>query len=377
MGKSADRTESRWNRRARAVLIWIGIPLLIIGALEVAARRLEAVSKTRLQWYPGAIDLTETRGVDFLFVGTSRTASGFVPAAWEDELERASGCDEVCLNLGRAYSGPVANYFGLRELLQRHPDRMRECVVFIELSAGLPAFTSDWTEKWFFEGNQQLIVDFMRRGDLTRFLRVREHSLEDKAGIAARYAGRGSTLIAARRRLQQTAEWRGMSLVQSVFRAFGAKERGREEVDLPENRQLRRDAAGIRFQRDLVLERVQPEELAAQRPLTPWSTKVICQAAEELRSAGVRVVFFDMPVPDYVWQVNSTPIRRADREAFLQWTRDNGIEVIDRFFEVTDADFPDLSHLRASRIEEYTRALAQRFLEGPGGWGASPAAGSR
>lgn len=374
MGKSTQKPQGRRSGGARIVLLWTLVPLVLIASIELVARRLEASSKTRLQWYQGALDRMATGAVDYIFLGTSRTASGLVPSAWEAEIEEATNRGVVCLNLGRAYSGPVANYFGLRELLRRYPEKMRGCTVFIEMSAGLPAFTGDWNERWFFEGNQQLIVDYMRRSDLMKFLGVREHSFEDKAGIVARYVGRSSTLISARRRLQQTAEWRGMHLMRTVLRRAGARTQSPDETDLPENRQLRRDAAGIRLQRDLVLERVQPEELAAQRPLAPWDRRVICEAAAELRRSGVRVVFFEMPVPGYYWTVNATPTRQADREAFFVWARTLGIGILSNPLAVGDEDFPDLSHLRASRIEEYTRALARGFLQWDGAAWDAPAA---
>ncbi len=89
---------------------------------------------------------------------------------------------------------------------------------------------------------------------------------------------------------------------------------------------------------------------------------MICEAAAELRGQGVRVVFFDMPVPAYLWTVNSTSIRLADREAFGHWADELGIARIESDMKTTDEDFPDLSHLRASGIEEYTRALARSYL---------------
>ncbi len=253
--------------RFRLILLWIGIPLVIVTALEVGARVINERSPARLQWYEGAVDQLAAGGVDFLFLGTSRTASGILPEVWESEIEKATAREAVCLNLGRAFAGPVANYFGLRELMRRYPEEMRRCTVFIEMSAGLPALSAGWDEHWFYEGNTQLIVDYMNRGDLLRFLSVRTHSFEDKAGVVARYLGRRSVLIATRRRLQQAVEWHGMQFVRWILERLGTKTASRGEVDLPQNRQLRQDAGGVRLQRELVQERLLPEALAAQRPL--------------------------------------------------------------------------------------------------------------
>jgi hypothetical protein len=361
-GETGSGPPGRGRIWIRRLLLWVGIPLAILSGIERGARRLAATSEARMQWFEGASDELAGGGVDFLFLGTSRTASGFLPWAWEDEIEKTTNRQVVCLNLGRAFSGPVASYFGLRELLRRHPERMRRCTVLIEMSGDLPAFTAGWDDPWFFEGNTQLIVDYMRREDLQRVLRTRQHRFEDKAGVVARYIGRGSALVSNRRRIQQAIEWHGLQLARSVMIRLGATTTSTAGIDLPQNRQLRVDAGGIRLQRELVQERTRPEELAAQKPYAPWEGRVIGDVVAELRRSGVRVVFHEIPVPAYVWTVNSTPTRMADRETFDRWTRELGILRLRSGIEVTDADFPDLSHLRASRIEEYTRALARSWL---------------
>ncbi len=350
------------GERLRRLLLWFAIPLTIFLVLELVARWVDAHSEARILWYEGASDRLAAGGVDYLFLGTSRTATGILPEVWEDEIKNTTHRDVVCLNMGRAFSGPVANFFGLRELLRRHPEEMRHCTVFIEMSSGVPALSAGWDDPWFYEGNTQLIVDYMHREDLLRFLRAPQHNFEDKAGVVGRYLCRGSALVSTRRRIQQAIEWHGLQFVQSVLRRLGATTSPSSGDDLPQNRQLRVDAGGIRLQRELVLERLRPEELETQTPLSPWDARVICEAASELRRHGVHVVFHDVPVPAYLWTVNSTSTRLGDREAFDRWARESGIIELKSGIEVSDADFPDLSHLRASRVEEYTRALARSWL---------------
>lgn len=353
---------ARTSRRARNLLLWVGIPVALLVTLEIAARRIDAGSDARVNWYEGAMDRLAEGRLDFIFIGSSRTASGIRPDAWEAEIEQATHRDVTCLNLGRAFAGPVANAFGLRELTRRYPEQMRSCTVFIETSAGLPGLPGGWDESWFYEGNTQLIVDYMGRDDLTRFLRTPQHRFEDKIGVLARYVARGSALVRTRRRLQQAIEWHGLQAVKSVASRLGAREEQSESVDLPQNRQLRVDAGGVRLQRELVRDRLRPEELEKQTPLAPWERRVICEAAADLRRHGVAVVFHDVPVPAYLWTVDSTPTRLADREAFDRWMRENGISEVKSDLTVTDEDFPDLSHLRGSRVEEYTRALARAWM---------------
>lgn len=348
----------------RSLVLWIGVPLVLFLSLEMLVRKLDRGSFARATWYEGASDRFQQGPIDFLFIGTSRTASGFVDSVWEDEIEKATGREVVALNLGRAYSGAASHYFAMRELQRRYPDKMRACTVCIEMSAGIPSFNDTWNDPWFFEGNSQLVVDYMDRSDLRRFLATPQHSFEEKAGVTARYLARGSALASSRRRLQQTIEWNGLRFVGSIITALN-KGNAVIQEDLPENRQLRVDAGGIKLQRELIMDRVRPEALAAQQPMPPWEESVLCQMAAELRAAGVRVLFHDVPVPSSVWTANSTPVRLADRAAFDRWAASLQIQKLDSGMTFDDADFPDLSHLRKSRIDEYSRALARRYLELP------------
>ena len=349
------------RHRLRNVVLWVGLPILLLLGAELVFRAFERASWVRASWYEGVSDRIE-RGerIDYIFVGSSRTASGLVPSAFEDEMERARGTDVACVNLGRAFSGAAAHYFGLRMLLERHPEAMRGCTVSFEESAGLPEFPGTWNDAWYFPGNTQLVVDYMKWDDLVRFLRT-DAGFEAKSGVVARYFGRDSALVSGRRQMQQAIDWRGTALVQSILARLGA-ESAEASGALPANRQLRVDAGGVRLQRDLVRERVSPDVLASQEPRTPWDDQTVCAAVRLLLDAGVRVTFHEVPVPSYVWMVNDTPVRRADRESFDAWLGGVGAAEVRSNIRVTDEDFPDLSHLQRGRIEEYSRDLARSMM---------------
>ncbi len=351
--------------------LWIVIPLLLWLGLEMVSQRLDQGSYARAAWYEGALDRSRSGPIDFIFIGTSRTASAILPHVWEKEIREATGSTVHCRNLGRAFSGSPAHHFGLRELVQRHPETMRDCTVFIETTHGIPTFVERWEDKWFFPGNTQLAVDYMNRSDLWRYLRG-PHDFESKAGVLGRYLGRFSNLVSGRRQLQQQFDWRVNRLTKRALHALGATEPETSGAALPAHRQLRQDRAGIALQRDLVRERTSPDILAAQEPLLPWEHRVVCQTVEMLKENDVEVVFFEMPAPSYVDIVNGTEVRRADRHAFAEWRTQYGLPLLETDLEVDDEDFPDLSHLAANRIEDYTKALARAFVKSPGKRSTSP-----
>lgn len=360
---SVDRDELRKSPKRRlSFWIWVLLPILVLFGSELAVRKIVERSGTDEGWYEGVSAKLANGRVDYLFIGTSRTASGLVPRAFEEGMRAAGGGEVVCVNLGRAFSGAPAHFFGLRELLRRHSGEMARCTVSFEMAAGLPAFPGSWEDDWFFPGNTQLVVDYMQRDDLFRFLRT-SASFESKAGVVARFLGRGSALVAHRRALQQWTDWYGVRLLRSTLNRLGAKSGAVAEAELPTHRQLRTDAGGVRLQRDLIIERTSPEALSSQAPLRPWREQVLCDAARMLRENGVPVCFHEVPVPSYVWQVNETSVRLSDREAFAEWCGGLGIVQVSVPIDVTDEDFPDLSHLRAARIEEYSRVLARSLVE--------------
>jgi len=342
--------------------IWTLIPLLILVGAELLAHRLVHKSVLNRTWYRGALDTAASQNLDFIFVGTSRTMSGIDIGVWEQETERALGEDLVCFNLGRAYAGPVAHHFGLRELVEQYPERMRGCTVLIEFSAGLPEYTWDWDHQWFFAGNTQLIVDYMKFSDFRRFLAL-PNSFDCEVALATRYFGRPFNLMAGRRVIQQAVDYRGQRALRGLLSNLGAGYRITDsQSGSLENPRLRTDPQGVEQLRKIIRSRVDPTELARQESLTPWEDRIVCQTAEYLLEHGVRVAFYEVVVPSYVWSVHGTEVRRKDRLAFSKWAEAHEIPIIESRFAITDGDFPDLSHLRADKVPDYTRSMVGAFL---------------
>ncbi|MCA9726081.1 MAG: hypothetical protein KC729_00250 [Candidatus Eisenbacteria bacterium] len=349
------------GRRWKNLLWWIGVPSLLLAGCEIAFRVIEKHSYSRSAWYEGVSDRMSQGPVDFLFIGTSRTAVGLDTGAFEDEWRKQTGQDVVCVNLGRGFSGAAAHYFGLRELIRRHPESMRHCTVSIEMSTGLLPFHDTWKDDWYFPGNAQLVVDYMRWDDLVRFLGV-EGAFDAQAGIVARYLLRSSALVAGRRTVQQTIEWRGQRALRAILARVGAAARTNAHSTLPASRQLRQDAGGVKLQRDLIVDNTSAEALAAQTPRPPCDEQILCQASLMLRGNGGPVAFHEVLVPSYVWRVNDTEVRRNDRREFTAWSDSLGLPIISVPMAVNDDDFPDLSHLRRERVGEYSRSLARAMV---------------
>jgi hypothetical protein len=74
--------------------------------------------------------------------------------------------------------------------------------------------------------------------------------------------------------------------------------------------------------------------------------------------ASAHPVFFEMPLCSVQSATFDTPVRRRDRENFAAAARAWGTPVIRADVETSDADFPDLWHLKKSRAAAFTKALA-------------------
>ncbi len=342
--------------------------MIVFLVAEFTVRALDA-RRVDPTTYPGAMKIAARESIDFIFTGTSRTAGGIALSVWDEELSRHEGRAVRSLNLAQPYSGGAPNYFGLRELADRRARSLAGCTVFFELSAGLPAFTRKWDDPWYFEGNAQIVVDYMRPADLARFLSTDE-PFDRKADIVFRYFTRTSRLLSLRRSLQRSVSWRGLAITRRLLTALGGEYRENLlGAKLPPIRVLRTDEHGVRLQRERIRARTSRDALARQKPLRPWKETIVCAAAIMLKERGIAVAFHEVPAPSFAWTVNETETRRLDRADFEAWAKGNDIPIIRSHIAVTDDDFPDLSHLARSRREEYTRALAADFVarEGKGG----------
>ena len=127
-------------------------------------------------------------------------------------------------------------------------------------------------------------------------------------------------------------------------------------------RLLRRVPTPSQRERPCRVSRGDRNSLPRQRLFISWNELIWREINQFVRRNGGQVTFLEVPVSSYVSIEATTPIGQAEVKRFAEVAAGWGTVLIAPKFETDDSDFPDLSHLRASRTTEYSRAVVEALL---------------
>ncbi len=349
------------GRRAWALAQWLVVPCLVLGAAELAARHSPAGVP---RWYAAADALAAREPLDVLFIGSSRVEAAVDVEAFEAAVWRRSGRRVRALNLGRGYSTDAAHFFGVRNLLERHPERLRGLDVFAEAPGGLP-FPTYWRHTPWAQPEQPfLLAEQLRAHDLRGLWRFAGLDLETRLHVSARVLLRRCTLFGQRERVRELAlgllpaMWDGRLGATLTAPPLGADLRamGRGSI--------RSDPEAVRAARALALDFGRSLS-AHQAPWRNYAPTISASLVALLRARGGRVVFFEPPQSTPFLAAYATPLRQEDARQFAEQARAWGTTVLRPDFAYDDGDLPDLWHLRPERAPEFSARLAAAWLEAP------------
>ena len=250
----------------------------------------------------------------------------------------------------------------MRNSLEKQPEHLRHCTVFIEAPGGLPADVSTWNEPWYNSERPQMLTVLLRKRDLPR-LWLQGESLEEGIRFTAEMAARRWPLLSNRDRVGDEFVRRGNRLVS---RWLDPKPPVVEEAvaaaDLSTRGGIRNDAAGVARARKAA------EENTKRGPTPIQSIRVsdrstVADLVRMIQGAGGRVVFFEMPLHSYFAAPFANPIRERDRLSFIDTAHSWDCGTMANGFSTKDDDFPDIWHMRKSLSAEFSRALARSYAE--------------
>ena len=139
---------------------------------------------------------------------------------------------------------------------------------------------------------------------------------------------------------------------------------GRSSVTRLPTGGIRQDSQGIQDARRLASVLTE-KEIKNQRQihLDIWDRTVLKSLNERIRSAGGRLVLFNMPMSSIQEKISFTDIGQKNKKTVADLLRSANLPLLQPAFAVTDDDFPDLWHLRGARSAEFTRSIAQAYLQ--------------
>ena len=348
-------------------ILWVFIPLLMIGLLEVVVRR-PYLSR---RWYPGAAQVAETKQIDAVLIGSSRVAAAVDPKYLADRLAKETGRKMTVLSTARGGTTLVQHTLGLGKLFARYPERMKGCTVLLELPDGLPPVFGTWRDTlrgwdgvWAWEDRSpQLLIHVLQARDLPAFW-MSSTDWELKLEMTLRFFGRASYLVAYRESLRESIFERGRRIVREQFVARcwpAAISESRVEIDLAARGGIRRDPRLIEAAK-AKYRRIAREMAVDQHPWRNWDATALPELIEVVRTHGAKLVLFRMVQSSVLAAPLETDVRVADQADFRRWLAKRGLTVIEPEFTATDADFPDLLHLAKSSSGAFTDALVRGWL---------------
>ena len=343
---------------------WLVIPLAVAVGVELGMRRW--IRSRPVDFWDRVQQVADDGPIDFLFIGSSRTAAAIDEDAFAEAASARLGRPVRAVNVGMGWSQLPQHWMGLRNLLERHPDALRGATVFIEAPALLPMHTR-WDGPWYLPSREDLLIQVAGPADLPEFW-ASPATLEGKLGTTVRVLTSGSAACKNCERMGARIRERAREIVRDTSAALGQAARNLTPTDGFRPAADLRSAGGIRTDEEAVAaarrlaERIAAEELAEQGPWRDWDDTVLADIVDLAVRGGARVVFYEMPLHSLQARVEATPLRDQDRALAADWLAGRGLPMLRPDFPTVDDDFPDIWHLRGSAAPAFSRAVLEAWL---------------
>lgn len=315
-------------------------------------------------WY-GVVDKNWHQDSQKVYLlGSSRTACAFVPQTIGNELVKATGKPIDVYNLGRGASSLMMHLFGLKQLLKSHPDALNGSLVVIEAVEGLPHYRT-WSDSWL-EGPSSLLPALIPFEKLPLFWKS-STELSLKLQNTFEYFVRLALWIP---KIKEEFEDQGQKTIQASLMSVRQRIYPNRPVmgyqEIREVGGIRTDEVGIRHMREVIAKTIPQvkKRMEKETPYSNWRTTVLFELVELIKANGGRVAFADIPLPTVLGSEFHTPMREKDRELFRVQAKEWNYPILKAStFHYSELDFPDLSHLRANRAEEYSVLMAKEIRQ--------------
>ncbi len=318
---------------------------ILLMFIEVIARLLSPV-----EWYGEIESLAKDNPVKYIFIGSSRVGCSINPSLFSQTV--GSGDNQgITVNLAKGYTTLVEHLFGILRIADATPGKLKGTVVFLEAPQGDIA-VGNWQDGWLHQEYPELLATTMRTHDLGAFWLKSNADVTSKLMVT-------SSMLSAIPKLK--GRWRTVFSGDNFLPKNSSK---LAKGPLWLAAEVRTDDDGIKNARNLALADAD-RRIDNLRPLSAdfWDKSVLKSLNAQVTSAGGRLVLFRMPISSIQARIGSTEVGRKNDELVCNALASNGIPILEPNMMTTDADFPDLWHLRGSRNAEYTQRVAQAYLD--------------
>ena len=334
------------------LVYWVFMPLSFLLLLEIGARYL---ALRAWEWYPSSSELAQMKSpIDALFIGNSRVGAAIDAEAFDKQVSTVMGKDHSSVNVGMGFTTMAEHYLALRNMARFDPDIFKGTAVFVAAPDSIPDYDT-LSDCWFFKQTPHFLLMHLKAEDLPEFLRS-DCTAADKIQLMRLYLFKGSYTLVYREWLHNFF-WKK---IEQKVGAIAANKPEKTEVDLGTAGGVRNDSIGIALVYNAQLAKL---DSVMATPLPGYETSLLAAIDKLVRDRGGRVVLYDLPISTISKKTIEKEVRRDDRARFLAELHEaDYVWLRTPSFTYSDVDFPDASHLRASRKKEFSTLLADAWL---------------
>lgn len=336
-------------------LLFIIIPLSLLLVFNYSLSNWKHINNS---WYNGLNKfINESKELNILFIGSSRVAAAVDEYHFKELYQNKFKQSIEVYNLGKGFSTIKQNYFLLRNLLEIHPNKLKNLTVFLEAPDGIPELV-DVEDKWFHHEQPAFLIDVLQTRDLIPLVKSKL-DLNSKIQIILKYMMKSFLPLRYQETIRNGLLANGMKLFKKVI-PIDTKSTNKV-ADLVTHGDIRNDLQGVKRIRSNALKH-SLSRIKNQKPSPNYTKSTIFQIENLFKKHGIKLVLFHMPVSSIYQNENKTRLRLQERKLFNQEiSKHQQIQILKTITNFSDRAFPDMLHLAKSKRIEFTGKIFTSF----------------
>ena len=354
---SGDNPASKISSASKPALLlsWVGIPLLLVSLVCILAA---PWVRSRESGYIALLESPPKERLDALFIGQSRVEAAINTEMFNKTVMTQGERPCTSANLGGHGRTPAVNYMGLRLLLQKMPQTLKGCTVFVEAPGGIPQ-ADRWNQPWVNPGEDRAIIPLLTSPEIATMAHASAHNpMLTQLGLRLLQAESHVSLVYYRhiagRRMIQSLQEISSQAAEAMHLPPGEVN---DQLDIQTGGTIVNEASaaavGLNSARSYIR---QQQGVPAT---TNWNETILEDIRQELARAGAHLAVYTMPVHSMFVPTE----QRQSVESLRSYCAEHGVLLLEPEFKAADSDFPDYWHLTREQGEEFSHKLAEAWLK--------------
>lgn len=352
------------NRR-NYFLQWIFLPLIIASLSEAFAYKIKAGNKV---WFSSQEkQVSEVRSVDIISFGSSRVNAAVDLMQLTELVSEQTNNSLNSINLARGNVSFIHSYLALKRLLEKHPEKLENAVILLEIPDGLPpiygtwANTPDgWNGKWTeVDKNPQFLSATLSDSDAKKLWQS-DTDVEAKLILSVRWVTQRSHLLSGKEYIKKKITTTVKKIPKKIVpEKLVIKSQETSDVAL-KGGTITEQRRFTKLNR--LMEKSSARMLQDQQSFNTWDYSVITDFFQLAKKNNLRVVLYHMPQSLHFEAAFTTAMRDQDRITFAEMAESWNATIIKPDWSSESGDFPDGLHLAKSRRSDFTEELANQLI---------------